>query len=297
MTTSLSNLIKGYSTTEIEPFVINSDQSEKGVQLNEQIRNVAPVGANMGTDEHAADDVLDGFQEGLSYSQVTPEEYDNILTGNEMEEDLDADDIDVQNDEASLEAASIIERAQEEALQIRAQAEAQMEDLKAQTVLQAKEEGRQQGLEAAAEEIEQMKTQLLADQDVFRQQLQAEQEDALLQLEPKFAEVLCDLLERLTGVVVKGHSEVILYLINNAMRGIDNSHSFVISVSDADFAYVNQHKQEIYGYLNPGVEIELFQDSKLEKNQCKIETDNGMVDLSLDVQLSQMIKSLMMLNA
>jgi flagellar assembly protein FliH len=88
-----------------------------------------------------------------------------------------------------------------------------------------------------------------------------------------------------------------MYLINNAMRGIDNSHSFVISLSEGDYAYVNGHKEEIYGYLNPGVEISLFQDAALQKNQCKIETDNGLVDLSLDVQLSQLIKSLMLLNA
>ena len=288
----MSNLIKGYSTTEVEPFVINADQSEKGVLLNEQMLKNASAAVDTNASE---------FQEGLAFSELSEEEYDHIISRDEISgeaEDSEPFEMEsAQPSEADQEAALIIENAQEEARQILAQAEAEIEDLKAQTVLLAKEEGRQQGLADAAEEIEQMKAQMMADQDAFRQQLQAEQETTLLQLEPRFTEILCDLLERLTGVTVKGHSEVILYLINNAMRGIDNSHSFVISVSDADFAYVNQHKEEIYGYLNPGVEIELFQDSKLEKNQCKIETDNGMVDLSLDVQLSQMIKSLMMLNA
>ena len=88
-----------------------------------------------------------------------------------------------------------------------------------------------------------------------------------------------------------------MYLINNAMQELDNAHCFVIYLSEEDYLYVDKHKEEIYGYLNPNVKVELFQDNKLQQNQCKIETENGLADISLDVQLSQMKEALMMLNA
>ena len=55
------------------------------------------------------------------------------------------------------------------------------------------------------------------------------------------------------------------------------------------------NKDNIYGALNPGIKLEIFEDSKLSKMQCLIETDNGIVDLSLDVQLGNLKKALKMM--
>lgn len=290
VTRLLSNLIKGYSTQNSGPFIIDADKSEIAIKINEQVMQEY--------EQFAESTDSSGFVSGLSAAELTAEELEHrkdvlqdssneLSDSSELEEDI----------ELAHQAALVVEEAYEEAKEIRAKALAEAEDIKAQSRLIGKEEGYQQGLADAAAEIACMKEQLMQEQEQFKAELLAEQDACLEKLEPRFADVLCQLLTRLTGVVVKGHREVILYLINNAMRGIENSHSFVISLSEADFEYVNKHKKEIYGYLNPGVKIELFQDSKLTKNQCKIETDSGLVDLSLDVQISQLIKSLMLLNS
>ena len=39
-------------------------------------------------------------------------------------------------------------------------------------------------------------------------------------------------------------------------------------------------------------ELEVFEDAKLEKYQCLIETDNGIVDISLDAQFANLTKAL-----
>lgn len=286
----MSNLIKGYSTRNSSPFIIDADKNEIAVQINE--RRMQEY------EQQVKNSTEDGFVSGLSATELTPEELQQLQDAqaeqmDEMEQNADR----VEDSELAHEAALVIEEAYQEAAEIRAQAQAQVEDIKAQGQLAGREEGYQQGMMDAAEEVEQLKEQLRQEQEQWKRSMQEEQEQALQELEPQFVSVLCDLLTRLTGVVVTGHKDVILYLINNAMRGIENSHSFIISLSEADFEYVSRHKEEIYGYLNPGVKIELFQDAKLTKNQCKIETDGGLVDLSLDVQVSQLIKSLMLLNA
>ena len=293
----MSNLIKAYNTKQLEPLVIDSEQNEAVLRITEMVEQQHPSGRkSTGFDE--PDEF--GFAKGLFTTELTEEEraalsdedravYEAMESSEEFNWDSDIED--------AHEAALIVEEAYQEAEQIRNDAQALAEDMKAQGFAQGKEDGYQQGLLDAAEEIAKQKEEL--EQQFNERQLKLEQEfeENLAALEPKFVEVLCNLLERLTGVVVTGHKDIMLYLINNAMRDMENSHSFVVSVSEQDFEYVNKNKENIYGYLNPSVSIELFQDAKLTKNQCRIETESGLVDLSLDVQMSQLIKSLMLLNA
>lgn len=297
VTKSLSNVIKAYNAKQLEPFVIDSEQNQAALRLNEQLEK--QHGSDRGGTGFEEPDEF-GFAKGLFTTPLTEEEraalsdedravYDEMEGSEGFEWDSDIED--------AHEAALIVEEAYQEAEQIRNDAQAMAEDMKAQGFAQGKEDGYQQGLLDAAEEIAKQKAEL--EQQLHESQLKLEQEfeENLNALEPKFVEVLCNLLERLTGVVVTGHKDIMLYLINNAMRDMENSHSFVVSVSEQDFEYVDKNKENIYGYLNPSVSIELFQDAKLAKNQCRIETESGLVDLSLDVQMSQLIKSLMLLNA
>lgn len=293
----MSNVIKAYNTQQLEPFVIDSEQNEAALRIAETMEQQHPSGKkNTGFDE--PDEF--GFAKGLFTTELTEEEraalsdedravYEAMEGSGEFDWDSDIED--------AHEAALIVEEAYQEAEQIRNDAQAMAEDMKAQGFAQGKEDGYQQGLSDAADEIARQKEELEQQFNERQLKLQQEFEENLAALEPKFVEVLCNLLERLTGVVVTGHKDIMLYLINNAMRDMENSHSFVVSVSEQDFEYVNKNKENIYGYLNPSVSIELFQDAKLTKNQCRIETESGLVDLSLDVQMSQLIKSLMLLNA
>ena len=76
------------------------------------------------------------------------------------------------------------------------------------------------------------------------------------------------------------------------MHDLDNSKHFVIKVSEADYEELLERKAEIYGALNPAIHMEIFEDAKLSAMQCLIETDNGIVDISLDVQLDNLITAL-----
>jgi flagellar assembly protein FliH len=100
------------------------------------------------------------------------------------------------------------------------------------------------------------------------------------------------MVHHVTGVSIDGMQGVLLYMINNSMRELDNSHHFVVRVSPDDYEEISKDKDKIYGALNPGIELEIFEDAKLSKMQCLIETDNGIVDVSLDAQLDNLVKVL-----
>ena len=121
------------------------------------------------------------------------------------------------------------------------------------------------------------------------------QEDLIKDTENNISRWLIEMVSHITGVSIEGMQGVLMHMINCAMRELDNSRNFVIKVSPDDYEEVLRNKDNIYGALNPGIQLEIFEDSKLSKMQCLIDTDNGIVDVSLDAQLDNLKKALKMM--
>lgn len=193
---------------------------------------------------------------------------------------------------AQIEADEIVSKAHDEAERLRAAAYDEAEQIKQQ----AKEEGYQTGY---AEAMEQAKAEI-AEQEALLQQklqdveleLQTREEMLVKETENQMIDLLCQLIPTITGVVIDNQKDVLLYMINAAMQDLDNSKKFIIKVSGNDYGELVERKDEIYGALNPAIEMEIFEDAKLNSMQCMIETDNGIVDVSLDVQLNNLITAL-----
>ena len=133
---------------------------------------------------------------------------------------------------------------------------------------------------------------MISDQEAL---FELKQMELVKDAENNIARWLIDMVSHITGVSIEGMHGVLMYMINCAMKELDNSRNFVIKVSPDDYEEVLLNKDNIYGALNPGIKLEIFEDSKLSKMQCLIETDNGIVDLSLDVQLGNLKKALKMM--
>lgn len=193
---------------------------------------------------------------------------------------------------AKEEAEMIISQAHDEVEQLRSAAYDEVEQLKEQ----AKEEGFQQGYEEGRQTAEKelkAKTKELEERAAETEHaLQQKEEDMIRMTEQRMVDWLCRMIPQITGVVVENQREVLLYMVNSAMQDLDNSKHFVIRVSGGDYEKIEKHKDEIYGALNPNIDLEVFEDAKLSPLQCVIETDNGMVDISLDVQLDNLVKAL-----
>lgn len=194
--------------------------------------------------------------------------------------------------QAKQEAEDIVNQAHEEAEKMRAAAYDEAEMLKQQ----AKDEGYQQGYEEGREQISaeyDIKAQQLEKQIVENELFLKEKEESLVvETERKMVELLCKLIPTITGISIENEKEALFYMINGAMRNLENSSRFVIRVSSEDYEMLMSRKKEIYGALNPNIDLEIFEDAKLDAMQCQIDTDNGIVDVSLDVQLNNLIKAL-----
>ncbi len=193
---------------------------------------------------------------------------------------------------AQVDADAIVSKAHDEAERLRAEAFDEAERIKAQ----AKEDGYQNGyseaIEKASAEIAQKEADLEQRMQMVEQELQEREAFLTKEIENQMIDLLCQLIPSITGVVIDGQRDVLLYMINNAMHDLDNSKSFIIKVSGDKYNELLERKEEIYGALNPAIDMEIFEDAKLAPMQCMIETDNGIVDVSLDVQLDNLITAL-----
>ncbi len=193
---------------------------------------------------------------------------------------------------AKEEAEEIIDRAHDEAEQMRSEAYDESERIKEDARQSGYQEGYQQGAREASEEMERKNREFEAYMASEMQELEKKEIDLVKRTEHRMVDWLCQMIPQITGVVMDTHRDVLLYMVNAAMHDLDNSTRFVIRVSCDDYEMLQEHRDEIYGALNPNIDMEIFEDAKLSAAQCVIETDNGIVDVSLDVQLDNLITAL-----
>ncbi|BCN31534.1 FliH/SctL family protein [Anaeromicropila herbilytica] len=155
----------------------------------------------------------------------------------------------------------------------------------------AREEGYKEGYESGLEKINNLQTEL--ENEKIRNQ--EEFKDQVAELEPKFAGIMISLIEKITGVIIEDQKEVILHLVKNTLNNMNNNMNFLIKVSKDDFNMVYTHRNDFLGELREGARIEVFEDQSLEQNQCMIETENSIIDCSLDVQLKSLLTNLKLL--
>lgn len=221
----------------------------------------------------------DGFICGLNAATV-----EELITGPELTE------------EEETRISKVLDDAREQAQSIISDANAQAERILAQ----ARDEGYSQGMESAAASIEK---QLQERRDALEQEyadkkavLQAEYDDMKAHIEPELAEVILEVFSKVTGILAEDKKDLILHLVNNVMSNTEMSREFTIRVSEDDYKYLESNRDLIYGAASSEYNIEICKDIKMSRGQCVIETDAGVFDCSLDIQLENLIEEIKILS-
>lgn len=155
------------------------------------------------------------------------------------------------------------------------------------------EQGHQDGLDSVAEQREQMLVEL----ERKTAKIEAEYEKKLKEMEPKFIETLTGIYEHIFHVSLRNSRELIVYLIQNTMRNIEGGNTYLIHVSKEDFPFASMQKKELIKNTNINIDdVELLEDATLNKNECMIETGNGVFDCSLGTQLEALNEELRLLS-
>lgn len=289
----MSNLLKGF-------YVALDDSEKRVIDSNEIIsEKLVHLKSVMTSDEFSAD----GFSAGLNVADINDviEEGDRIIGDNEsVEED---DNIPAHTEsvvkkeiiiaEAQAEADQIVARAQEDANSIIEKAMAEAEQIRAQ----ASENGYNDGFAKGSEDSKASLDQALAELEQQKNQIISEYRKKEEEMEPALVDKILQIFADITNAVSVDKRDMILTLVNNVMAGVEVSRDFIIKVSPEDAQFLKENREKIIGAVRKDIHIEIVADSTMKKNQCYIDTDTGVYDCSLDIQLENLINDIRILSA
>ena len=233
----------------------------------------------------------DGFVNGLKADVV-----EQLLTGSEDENEA----VDSQNpDDVKNQLAAAIEEANEQARSIKDEAnevlaQAHMEAGK--IIEDAKRTGYEQGAYNAREEYESKAEALEREYEQKKAQLEKEYNDLKAAIEPELVETITEVFRKITYTVAEDNKEIIIGLINGVMKNSDISNEFVIRVSPDDYRFLVNNQGKIYCAVSKEVNMDIVEDAAMKKNQCIIESDTGVYDCSLDIELNNLIRDIKLLS-
>ena len=196
-------------------------------------------------------------------------------------------------EQAREEADSIVAQAQAKALQMCEDAKTQAEVEKNKVISEARQAGYNEGLNQARMEGEAARQEFLRKE----KEVEAFYQQQIDVLEPQLVDVITGIYEHIFHVELRSYREILTFLISSTLRKIDGSHDFIIHVSKEDYPYVNmQKKQIVAGAVSSNCNVEILEDIALSKNDCLIETENGIFDCGLGTQMSELKQKIKLLS-
>lgn len=276
----MSNLLKRGTTFISEERIIDYNEL-----IKLKLKNIV-------SDKESNSNVdADGFVNGLKADVV-----EQLLTGSEDENEA----VDSQNpDDVKNQLAAAIEEANEQARSIKDEAnevlaQAHMEAGK--IIEDAKRTGYEQGACNAREEYESKAEALEREYEQKKAQLEKEYNDLKAAIEPELVETITEVFRKITYTVAEDNKEIIIGLINGVMKNSDISNEFVIRVSPDDYRFLVNNQGKIYCAVSKEVNMDIVEDAAMKKNQCIIESDTGVYDCSLDIELNNLIRDIKLLS-
>lgn len=269
-----SNLLKGFwiSVDESETRVINSNALVEKRLMEEN------------------GDYPEGFQGGLSAETYDEQDYgeDTGESGNVLK---------AEPREPVYEGPSpeeLIEAAQAEIAEMKAAAMAEIDRMRKESATAGRLEGLENGRrEGYAEGSSKAQEELQAE----KQQLEAEYQQKLEMLEPDLVSKISGIYEHIFHVDLEAFRDVVLSLLIDCIQKTDASRNYIVHVSSDDYPYVSMQKSKIQDEMgSKTAQLDIVEDVTLSKNQCMIETDGGIFDCSLDVQLTALRKQLKLIS-
>ena len=235
--------------------------------------------------------IMNNFKATAKEQQGVPDE-DGFISG-----------LNAQVVEELVDSESVIEDANAQAEQIIADAKAEADAIIASALSEAqsirdrhRNEGYAEGsLKAEADYTN--KNKMLEEKYSLRaQELEADYQNKIETIEPMLVDTLLRVFSKVTKTMAEDKKDMIIALINSVMRNTDLSREFFIRVSPEDYKFVRNNQHRIYSSLAKDVHIEISEDTSLGRNECIIETDAGVFDCSLDIQLENLIKDIRLLS-
>ena len=155
-----------------------------------------------------------------------------------------------------------------------------------------KQAGYDDGAALAREELEK---QSIDHQEQYQkqcQELEADYRTKQESMEADLVDAIIQVFDKVFHIQFGNKKEILLYLIKNTLGSIDAGKHFRILVSEDNWKYVDEHLDELREELGSDVTIETARDRSMNNTECRIETDFGVYDCGVDLELDALCRDI-----
>ena len=284
----MSNLYKaGWVTLDqSDKRVIDNNEliDQKILKFREEERKRQAVKAAENSENAESED---GFTEGLNAEQLSQLTEDVGMLP-DPDQQTAVSEAEMQNqvneqlEEAGRQAKQLVEDAQAQAQQIRQDAEDE-----------GRNAGYNDGYQNGVAEAENLKKEIAK----RGEELESEYRKMADSLEPEMVDALTQIYEHVFDVDLRNDKDIILHLLQTALSRIESGNDYIIHVSPDDYDMITDEKDKLRENItSPNATMEIIEDPMMKENECIIETDGGVFDCSVGVELEELSGKLKLLS-
>ncbi|WP_172839038.1 FliH/SctL family protein [Thermanaeromonas toyohensis] len=191
-------------------------------------------------------------------------------------------------------AELLLEEARREAESLREKAQKEVEALKRQGWEEGYragwEEGHRDGLQAAKAEAEILRREGEKIREQAREVLKEAKEvykETLKEAEEQVLELALEIAEQIVGRQVELNRDIVLDIAHKAIQRVAEGQFYTIYASPDEAALLRQHREELLKEAPPKARLQIIADPALKPGGCRVETESGFVDATVDTQLME----------
>jgi len=184
---------------------------------------------------------------------------------------------------AKVNAEQIIERAKIEVERLIKEAEMRVAEIEHDAYLKGYDAGREHGYKKGQGEVRRLIDRLGT---IVGQAIDV-REDIIQASEKQMVEMILVIARKVIKDEIIERKEVVLNNIREALKRIKDRDRVDIRVNFADLELTTAHKDELIKMMESLRKVNIFEDSRIDRGGCIIETDVGAIDARISTQLKE----------
>lgn len=184
---------------------------------------------------------------------------------------------------AKLEAEQLIQRAKTEVERMIKEAEMRVAEIEHEAYQKGYEAGREVGFKKGQAEVRRLIDRL----GVIIGQAIDIREEIIAASEKQMVEMILMIARKVIKDEVAERREVVLNNIREALKRIKDRDRVNIRVNFADLELTTAHKDELIKMMESLRKVNIYEDSRVDRGGCIIETDVGAIDARISTQLKE----------
>lgn len=195
--------------------------------------------------------------------------------------------------QAALEAGKIKEKAQAEAQKIQARAQEQAEILQKKVREEAHQAGYQEGYQAALAAAEQEAARLRAEAREVVFEAHRLHQEIIGNSEKDIVMLAVRVAEKIIHHQLQVEPETVLYLTREACRSLTGCQNILIFVNPAEVEILRDSKELLTEDFHHQANISIIADADIPAGGCRVDTESGQVEVTLEGQLAELKRILL----